>query len=154
MFFPVFHTFFKKVKPLIPCCFRNINFDPFGSVWKHWFGKHLAWTETSIDPNQPKNSTDRCFDQKNPGVCRPKKIQQPLGKKRLFEFRLPMAGHLQHEVYRPPGGGWIFSVLHVGCWNQKGPEVYGLYYLCIRSCNVSYVISFIWFPYIGASVAF
>lgn len=37
-----------------------------------------------------------------------KKIHRPLGKKRLFEFRLPMAGHLQHEVYRPPGGGCVF----------------------------------------------
>ena len=37
-----------------------------------------------------------------------KESTNPLGKKRLFEFRLPMAGHLQHEVYRPPGGGCVF----------------------------------------------
>lgn len=73
-------------------------------------------TETSIDPNQPKNSTDRCFDLKSWGVSTEKKSTNSLGKKRLFEFRLPMAGHLQHEVYRPPGGGCVFFVFeNVGC---------------------------------------
>ena len=106
-FFRCIHTFCKKVKPLIPCCFRNINFDPFGSVWKHRFGKHLAW------PKHQLIQINRKIQQIgvstwNPGVFRSKKIHQPLGKKRLFEFRLPMAGHLQHEVYRPPGGGCVF----------------------------------------------